>query len=109
MKNSMHTDGSTLTRPQVYQFKLGKAVFSILLEGHVVRQDLHPFVATNATANEVEALAGQYGIPYPDLEHSFNVTLIETDDKLIAFDPGFGENSPMPSAGFFNQALEAAG
>ena len=109
MKNSMRTDGITLKRPEVYQFKFGEAVISILLEGHVVRQDLHPFVATNTTANEVEALAGQYGIPYPGLEHSFNVTLIETGDKLIAFDPGFGENAPMPSAGYFNKALESAG
>ena len=109
MKNSMHTGGSALTRPQVYQFKYGNAVISILLEGHVVREDFHPFVATNATAKDVEALARLYRLPFPGLEHSFNTTLIETQDKLIAFDPGFGENSPMPTAGFFNQSLEAAG
>jgi len=109
MKNSKITEGSTLARPRVYQFKLGNAVITNLLEGHVVRKDLHPFVATNATAVEVEALAMKYKIPYPALEHSFNATLIETPDKLIAFDPGFGENSPMPTAGLFNQALEAAG
>ncbi len=109
MKNSMLKDTSTLARPQVYQFKFGEAVISVLLEGHVVRQDLHPFVATNATANEVEALARDHRIPYPSLEHSFTITLIETPEKLIVFDPGFGENSPMPSAGFFNRALESAG
>jgi len=109
MKNSLHTDGSTLSRPQVYQFKFSEAIISVLLEGHVVRQDLHPFVATNATASEVESLAGDYRIPYPGLEHSFNITLIETADKLIAVDPGFGENAPMPTAGYFNLALESAG
>jgi hypothetical protein len=46
---------------------------------------------------------------FPRLEHSFVTTIIQTQDKLIAFDPGFGENSPMPSAGFFNQSLSAAG
>jgi len=99
----------TLERPKVYQFHFGDAVITNLLEGHVVRGDLHPFVATNATAAEVEALAKQYRLPYPALEHSFNTTLIETSGKLIAIDPGFGENAPMPSAGFFNESLKAAG
>jgi len=105
----MRTEGSTLTRPHVYQFKFGRAVISILFEGHVVRNDLHPFVATNASAEEVEAVARLYRIPYPEVEHSFNTVLIETEDKLIAVDPGFGENAPMPSAGYFNQSLKAAG
>ena len=109
MKTSPQTDGISLVRPRVYQFNFGNAVVSVLLEGHVVREDLHPFVATNATAAEVETLAKQNRIPYPGLEHSFNTTLIKTPDKLIAFDPGFGENAPMPSAGYFNQAMEAAG
>jgi len=105
----MKADTATLVRPQVYQFKLGSAVVTNLLEGHVVRGDFHPFVATNATADEVQAMASEYNLPYPALEHSFNTTLIETGGKLIAIDPGFGENSPMPSAGFFNQSLRAAG
>lgn len=105
----MKADTANLVRPQVYQFKLGSAVVTNLLEGHVVRGDLHPFVATNATAEEVQALAAEYNLPYPSLEHSFNTTLIETGGKLIAIDPGFGENAPMPSAGFFSQSLQSAG
>ena len=107
-KQSNHSE-KLLVRPSVYQFRLGSALITNLLEGHVVRQDLHPFVATNASAEEVEALAGEHRIPYPALEHSFTVTLIEIDGKLIAVDPGFGENSPMPTAGYFNCALESAG
>lgn len=99
----------TLQRPRIYQFKLGDAIVTNLLEGHVTREDLHPFVATNATAEEIETLAEQYQIPYPKLEHSFTTTVIEIDGKVIAIDPGFGENSPMPSAGFFLQTLSAAG
>lgn len=98
-----------LERPRIYQFKLGDAVVTNLLEGHVTREDLHPFVATNATAEEVEQLAGQYQLPYPKLEHSFTTTVIEVAGKLIAIDPGFGENAPMPSAGYFLQSLAAAG
>ena len=98
-----------LERPRIYQFKLGEAIVTNLLEGHVTREDLHPFVATNATAEEVEKLAGQYQLPYPKLEHSFTTTVIEIAGKLIAIDPGFGENSPMPSAGHFLQLLTAAG
>lgn len=109
MTTEKSSTSSTLVRPHVYQFKLGDMVITNLLEGHVVRADLHPFVATNASASEVEALAKQYQLPYPGLEHSFNTTLIQTAGKLIAIDPGFGENSPMPSAGFFSQSLAAAG
>ncbi len=109
MTNNQSGRNSALVRPQVYQFKLGDAVVTNLLEGYVVREDLHPFVATNATAKEVETLARQYQLPYPELEHSFTTTLIETAGKLIAIDPGFGENSPMPSAGLFAQSLTAAG
>ena len=105
----MKKEQGNLQRPKVYQFRFGEAVITNLLEGYVVRKDLHPFVATNATAVDVEALANQYRLPYPSLEHSFNTTLIQTSGKLIAFDPGFGENAPMPSAGFFNESLKAAG
>ena len=105
----MINEKSVLIRPMVYQFKFGESIITNVLEGHVARDDLHPFVAKNATAADVEALAAQYQLPYPRLEHSFVTTLIQTQDKLIAFDPGFGENSPMPSAGFFNRALSAAG
>lgn len=105
----MNSVAKKLIRPSIYQFNFGDAVITNILEGHVTRQDLHPFVATNATADEVESLAKQYQISYPTLEHGFVTTLIQTADSLIAFDPGFGENAPMPSAGFFNQSLEAAG
>jgi glyoxylase-like metal-dependent hydrolase (beta-lactamase superfamily II) len=109
MKQDQSSQQSTLVRPQVYQFKLGDALVTNLLEGHIVRKDLHPFVATNATAEQVEALAEQYQIPFPELEHSFTTTLVETAGKLIAFDPGFGENSPLPTAGYFSQSLSLAG
>ncbi len=98
-----------LVRPRVYQFRLGDCIITQLLEGHIVREDLHPFVATNATAADVEALAQQYLLPFPKLEHSFVTTLIQTPEKLIAFDPGFGQNSPMPTAGYFAQSLAQAG
>lgn len=75
----------------------------------MTRADLHPFVATNASAEDVQALAEQHHLPFPKLEHGFVTTLIKTNDKLIAFDPGFGENAPMPSAGYFNKSLEQAG
>jgi glyoxylase-like metal-dependent hydrolase (beta-lactamase superfamily II) len=100
---------NALIRPQVYQFRLGDMRITHILEGHVVRHDLHPFVATNATPAEVEALANRHHLPYPALEHSFTTTLIETAGKLVAIDPGFGENSPMPSAGYFSGTLPAAG
>jgi len=97
------------TRPRIYQFTFGESTITLLLEGHVVRDDLHPFVATNASAEDVEKLARRHHLPFPKLEHGFVTTLIQTKDKLIAFDPGFGENAPMPTAGYFNDSLALAG
>lgn len=105
----MSANSATLTRPRVYQFKFGELTITSLLEGHVVRDDLHPFVATNADANDVETLATDNHLPFPKLEHGFVTTLIQSKDKLIAFDPGFGENAPMPTAGYFNESLSLAG
>ena len=105
----MALENSKLIRPQVYQFKFGDSIITNLLEGFAVREDLFPFVAKNASAAEVEELAKQYQLPYPKLEHSFVTTLIQTPERLIAFDPGFGQNSPVPTAGFFKQSLALAG
>jgi len=105
----MNSSIITKTRPHVYQFQFGESTITSLLEGHVVRDDLHPFIATNATSEEVKAVAEQHYLPFPKLEHGFVTTLIQTKDKLIAFDPGFGENAPMPTAGYFNESLSQAG
>jgi len=100
---------ASLKRPTVYQFRIGEFIVTNILEGHVRREDLHPFVATNATAEEVENLANVNRLPYPELEHGFVCTVIQTPDHLIAIDPGFGENAPMPTAGYFLKSLESAG
>lgn len=105
----MNSESATNVRPRVYQFDFGQSKITMLLEGHVARADLHPFVATNADAKDVEALATRHHLPYPELEHGFVTTLIHTGDKLIAFDPGFGENAPMPTAGYFSESLSQAG
>lgn len=98
-----------LKRPKLYQFRMGDCVITNILEGYFHRNDLHPFVATNAKAAEVEALAGEYKIPFPELEHNFVPSVIETPDALIAIDPGFGPAAPAPSTGWFMQGLEEAG
>ena len=96
-------------RPSVYQFSLGAAVITMILEGYLHRDDMHPFVATNARSEEVESLAARYRLPFPKMEHNFVAMLLETPDKLIAVDPGFGENAPAATAGFFSTALGVAG
>lgn len=105
----MNSTSTIATRPHVYQFKYGELTVTTLLEGHVARNDLHPFVATNAGAQDVKSMALLHHLPFPALEHGFVTTLIQTKDKLIAFDPGFGENAPMPTAGYFSNSLSLAG
>ena len=100
---------STLIRPHIYKFKLGTVTVTTILEGYAQRHDMHPFLATNATPEAVEAVATEHRLPYPAMEHGFVATIIQTPDHLIAVDPGFGENSPMPTAGFFNHLLVNAG
>ena len=98
-----------MIRPSVYQFAFGDAVITNILDGYIQRNDMHPFVATNATADEVKAVASQYRLPFPDMEHNFVATLIDTGEKLIAFDPGFGNKAPASTAGWYMRGLELAG
>ena len=46
-----------MTRPTVYQFKLGDFTLTNVLEGYIHREDMHPATGTNATADEVRAVA----------------------------------------------------
>lgn len=98
-----------IQRSKIYQFRLGDSIITNVLDGFFHRNDLHPFVATNATADEVEALAEDYKIPFPALEHNFVCSIIETPDKLIVIDPGFGAAAPAPSTGWFMDQLQQAG
>ncbi len=105
----MASVSTPLIRPNIYQFKLGEFIITNILDGYVARNDMHPFVATNATANAVQDVCLQHHAPYPKLEHSFVCTILQTPEKLVAFDPGFGQNAPFATAGFFMQSLHAAG
>ena len=73
----MTTESETLVRPNIYQFRFGEFIITQILEGHVTRKDMHPFVATNATADEVQSVAREHYAPYPDLEHGFVCTVIK--------------------------------
>ena len=99
----------SMTRPTVYQFNHGDFVITNILEGFLLREDLHPVTGTNATAAEVEAVATRNHLPFPNFEHQFVPTLVDTGEKLIAFDPGFGDKSPNPNAGRYNERLADAG
>lgn len=105
----MIAKNTQLIRPLVYQFTLGDAKVTTILEGYAHREDMHPFVATNASLEEVKSLAEEYRLPFPAMEHNFVATLIETGGKLVAIDPGFGDKAPMPTAGFFSDGLKLAG
>lgn len=98
-----------MTRPTVYQFKLGDFTITNVLEGYIHREDMHPFTAKNVEAAEVEAVAAEYRLPFPLMEHNFVPSMVDTGDKLIAFDPGFGEKKRAPTTGWFNDLLPEAG
>ena len=98
-----------LKRPSIYQFKFGDCLITNILDGYLQRHDFHPFIATNARASEVEALAKEYRIPFPGMEHNFVVTLIQTPDKLVVVDPGFGAAAPGSTTGWFNGLLGEVG
>jgi glyoxylase-like metal-dependent hydrolase (beta-lactamase superfamily II) len=103
------SNAPAMTRPTVYQFKLGDFVVTNILEGFLHREDLHPVTGTNASPADIEAIAKRNHIPFPQFEHQFVPTLVEANGKLIAFDPGFGDKSPQPNAGHYNDRLADAG
>ncbi len=105
----MSSNNTGLTRPTVYQFAFGKAIITNILEGYFHRNDMHPFIATNADASTVEDLAHAHHLPFPAMEHNFVATVIRTPDKLIVVDPGFGAAAPAPSTGWFMKGLQKAG
>lgn len=98
-----------MTRPTVYQFRFGDFTITNILEGYAHREDMHPQLSTNATAEEIRAMAEENHLPFPKFEHQFVPTLVDTGAKLIAFDPGFGERAPLPFAGKYNERLALAG
>ncbi|NNE82729.1 MAG: MBL fold metallo-hydrolase [Alphaproteobacteria bacterium] len=98
-----------MNRPKVYQFKLGDFTITNLLEGYIHREDMHPVTGTNATADEVQAVAEANRLPFPNFEHNFVPSLVDTGDKLIALDPGFGARAHAPTTGWLNDLLPEAG
>lgn len=98
-----------MTRPKVYQFKLGDFTITNVLEGYIHREDMHPVTGTNATADEVQAVAEANRLPFPNFEHNFVPSLVDTGDKLIALDPGFGARAHGPTTGWLNDLLPEAG
>jgi glyoxylase-like metal-dependent hydrolase (beta-lactamase superfamily II) len=54
-------------------------------------------------------MATENHLPFPKFEHNFVPTLVDTGDRLIAFDPGFGGRTPLPLAGKYNALLGDAG
>jgi glyoxylase-like metal-dependent hydrolase (beta-lactamase superfamily II) len=88
---------------------LGNAVITNILDGYIHRNDMHPFVASNAAYEEVEAMAQANHLPFPAMEHNFVASLIETPDKLVAIDPGFGAAAPAPTTGWYMEGLAIAG
>lgn len=98
-----------MTRPTVYQFKLGDFTLTNILEGYAHREDMHPATATNATPEQVQAVAEENHLPFPKFEHNFVPTLVDTGDKLIALDPGFGDRKRGELTGWLNDLLPEAG
>ena len=70
MERSVVSNKPKMTRPSVYQFKLGDFTITNILEGYRHLDNLYPFAGTNADAAEVEAMvepaAGSDGIAFRD-------------------------------------------
>ncbi len=105
----MRNRPAKVKKVRFYQFEIGEFLVTNILDGYIHRNDIHPFVATNTTADNVEALVRNYRLPFPQIEHNFVSTVIDTGDKLIAVDPGFGSAAPAPSTGDFVEGLDRAG
>lgn len=93
----------------LHRFRLGDFEITTILDGVARRDDMHPRYAVNAAREEVQALAAELGLTFPEYEQFFVPAVVDTGERLVVFDPGFGERAPSPGFGRFRERLGAAG
>jgi glyoxylase-like metal-dependent hydrolase (beta-lactamase superfamily II) len=77
-------------RPELYRFKLGAFEVTNVLDGVIMRNELHPRFGGDQTAEAAQALARANRIDPGNFEHPFAPTLVDTGRELILFDTGNG-------------------
>lgn len=93
----------------IHTARLGGFVITTVLDGSARRDDLYPRFAVNASLEETRAVADSAGLPFPDYEQFFVPSVVDTGDRLVVFDPGFGERAPTSEFGRFGARFAAAG
>lgn len=96
-------------RPHIYRFKLGNFEITTILEGQIQRDGPHPIFGNNLSAEEAQDYARKHNLPAEMMEHSFACTVVNTGDKLVLFDTGFGAMMRDKGAGLLRTRLVEAG
>jgi len=92
-------------QPDVYRFRFGDFEVTNILDGAIVRSGLYPRNGTNASADEVHALAHERHIDTERFEHHFILTLVDTGRELILFDTGCGHLRRGVGVGDFSKNM----
>jgi len=96
-------------RPHIYRFKLGSFEITTILEGQIQRDGPHPIFGNDQTPETAQAYAAQHNLPKEMMEHSFTCSMVNTGDKLVLIDTGFGAMMRGKGAGMLRERLVEAG
>ena len=91
--------------PEVCRLRLGQFEIVSILDGAIVRSTLRERFASNASDDDVAALAVAHKLDAGRFQHPFVMTLIDTGRELILFDTGCGELKKGIGIGDFSSAL----
>lgn len=96
-------------RPHIYRFKLGAFEITTIMDGLIQRDGPHPIFGNDQDPKAVKAYAAQHNLPSEMMEHSFTCTVVNTGEKLVLFDTGFGAMMRDKGAGLLRARLQEAG
>lgn len=105
--SSLIKNANKLREIGFYRFKIGAFDAVIFSDGiSTVPQD-NKFIGTNTTKEAVDRVLKKYLLPQDRLTFDLNVLLVNTGNRLIMVDTGFG--SSLPTAGRLLTNLQRAG
>jgi len=103
---TMGSPGSLAQAPAVKTFAHGEFSIAVLSDGHLVVPS--PFLARNASPEDLNAAMRNAGQSGDRVNTPTNVTLVRTQSDVILIDAGSGPHY-MPTAGRLAENMEAAG
>jgi glyoxylase-like metal-dependent hydrolase (beta-lactamase superfamily II) len=97
------------SRPTHYRFKIGNFEITTVYDGALAVPKVHPIFGQNQTLEEVQAYLVENHLPTDKMAISFTPVIVNTGEKVVMFDTGYGEERRENGAGRMAAALATAG